>query len=176
MVAGVPCPAKTLLMGQIGRSHPTAVAPVRRSTATATMWQRAMPATGKDADWSQTWTNPRAVPVEQSNWADWTQVGSPGAGDCPVLPDRYPYGIWSDGGNGGLAASHLTCPIRLQRWTTSFLVYRRNYFVSGPRATKFTWCEQDPISPSICHPTTNKMVRTESAPAQKELICHRGKR
>jgi hypothetical protein len=39
--------------------------------------------------------------------------------------------------NGGLAASHLTCPIRHQRGTTSFLVYRRKYVVNRDRATEF---------------------------------------
>ena len=34
-------------------------------------------------------------------------------------------------GIGGLAASHLTSPVRLQRWTTSFLVYQRTYVVPG---------------------------------------------
>jgi hypothetical protein len=34
-------------------------------------------------------------------------------------------------GIGGLAASHLTSPVRLQRWTTSFLVYQGTYVVPG---------------------------------------------
>ncbi len=35
--------------------------------------------------------NPRAAPPEEDfRWADWTIVGSPGAGDCPVVPDRRP--------------------------------------------------------------------------------------
>src|SRR5664279_5996431 len=49
---------------------------------------------------------------------------------------RYPNPVWGrmfgpTVGIGGLAASHLTSPVRLQRGTTSFLVYQRTYVVLG---------------------------------------------
>jgi hypothetical protein len=55
---------------------------------------------------------------------------------------RQPAGGWTGGptvGIGGLAASHLTSPVRLQRGTTSFLVYREGTSSPEGFATVFQW-------------------------------------
>ena len=96
-------------------------------------------------------TNPRAVPSDAPNGPTglWSAARGPVtvrfSPDLPlsmnplhrrVDPDADNTGSGPTGWSGGLAASHLTRPERLQRWTTSFLVYRRNYVLQCGFATE----------------------------------------
>jgi len=75
----------------------------RRHTSAGRSYRRSLGHTGRSAPWSATpraaplgWsatagrgrTTPGLLQLADSSRADWTMVGSPGAGDCPVVPDR----------------------------------------------------------------------------------------
>src|SRR5664279_1227723 len=83
---------------------------------------------------------------------------------------RYPNPVWGrmfgpTVGIGGLAASHLTSPIRLQRWTTSFLVYQRTYVVPGTVRNGFD--RQFSVS-------EQRGVQMPTWPEVVEIACSRG--